>query len=44
MSMMNPHGFKNATERAQRTVLFVKEINDTDPDYLNMEIKEFLQM
>jgi hypothetical protein len=44
ISIMNPLSFKNSTDKGQRTVLFIKETNDTDPDYLNMEIKQFLKM
>ena len=30
--------------RQQKTILFSKEENDTDKDYLNMEIKEFVKL
>jgi len=28
----------------QKTILFTKEVVDTDNDYLNMEIKEFVKL
>ncbi len=32
----SPHSFSN---KPQRTILFTREINDLDPDYLNMDLK-----
>jgi hypothetical protein len=28
----------------QRTILYSKEVSDNDPDYLNMEIKQFVKL
>jgi len=31
-------------EKTQKTILFTKEVVDTDKDYLSMEIKEFVKL